>query len=167
VLAPGGDHILASSFWESVYPTEDLIYVENTLKDVLTRYRSKLDPKKIYAVGFSSGGLFSWNLMVKYGGTVFAGISNVMGGVQWSPNTYTGYLQVTNRNLVCPTLILTGTNDNHLEMCKKAAEFAKDVFPVTLQILEGVSHSYTPEVLEPLIWNFLKGCELHCSQPLL
>ncbi len=55
VLAPGGDTILSSSFWESVHPTEDLTYVEHTLKDVLFRYRFIVDPRRIYAVGFSSG----------------------------------------------------------------------------------------------------------------
>lgn len=103
--------------------------------------------------------------MVKYGGLVFAGICNIMGGVQWSPNTYTGYLPVVKRDLVCPTLVITGTKDNHLEMCKKAHEFAKDVFPIQLTILEGVPHRYDPDLLEPQVWNFLKDCKLPRSLP--
>ncbi len=103
--------------------------------------------------------------MVKYGGIVFAGICNLMGGVQYSPNTYTGYLPIVKRDFVCPTLILTGTKDNHLDTCQKAHEFAKDIFPVTLQILDGVGHQYDPQLLEPIIWNFLKGCLLPHSLP--
>jgi len=50
-------------------------------------------------------------------------------------------------------------------MCKKAAEFAKDVFPITLEILEAKRHSYDPDLVEPIMWNYLKSCELKRSQP--
>jgi len=67
---------------------------------------------------------------------------------------------------MCPTLIISGTCDVHLSSCKKAAEMAQDSkFPVKLIILEDVAHKYNPDLLEPLVWEFLHGCELKQARP--
>jgi poly(3-hydroxybutyrate) depolymerase len=59
-------------------PGPDIEYIYNVLTDV--KNRMKIDPSKIFACGFSNGGLFTSALSI-HCANIFAAICNYMGGI--------------------------------------------------------------------------------------
>lgn len=166
VKAPPNDFVCAGTFWESVGPSQDLRYVEAVIQDLHERYPGRIDTQRIWAAGFSSGALFSWNVMVKFGGTTFAAVANIMGGVQWSEKADNDFLKPIPGQPTCPLFLISGTNDVHLPTTRKAEEFAKAAgySDIKVEIIQGAYHTYDPSVIEPMVLAWLKTKTLPATQ---
>lgn len=131
-------------FWEIRYPCEDFVYIERILSDFgipcslgqrngiqetpgkLARIR--IDATRVYYMGYSNGAMFSCNVAIRYGGSVFAGICNMMGG--WAGRyKQDGLLNVQYAKHPTPLLIISGTHDTYLPSCKKAQDVFRSWIP--------------------------------------
>lgn len=115
--------------------------------------RLRIDRTRIYFMGYSNGAMFSANVAIRYGGSVFRGICNMMGG--WAGGyPEEGLMDVREAKHPVPMLIVSGTEDTYLSSCKRASElFASVGFSVTLRVLEGTGHVY-PREYEEEVWQF-------------
>lgn len=65
--APGDEFGLGGTFWQSIYPTNDINYVSNVIESVMNLFPDMIDPSRLFFMGFSSGGLFSYPLSILLG----------------------------------------------------------------------------------------------------
>lgn len=76
------DEWRTTAFWElSPYPLEDIAYFDEILEDLHNQKEFKIDPKRIFVIGHSNGGLFTSSLALYNDSTKFAAICNHMGGL--------------------------------------------------------------------------------------
>lgn len=62
--APGDEYGISGCFWQSIYPQDDVRYVDTVLQSVMGLFPGMIDVNRIYFMGFSSGGLFSYPLAI-------------------------------------------------------------------------------------------------------
>lgn len=136
-------------------PEEEFKYFEEILNRLkVEEFKFSVDLDKIYYFGFSNGGIFSSVLLQKYGGNIFAGVCNCMGGfgkqskeVKILPNKEIKPVRV---------LIITSEFDDYKGSCIFAKEyFEKLNFPVEFKLIPKLSHDY-PVGMEQEIWSFFR-----------
>ena len=156
-------------YWEIAHPHADFLYLDTILAHIGIRASSSLaesanwpakyqgrimiDCASVYFMGYSNGAMFSCNVAIRYGCSVFKGICNMMGG--WAggyPDE--GLMDVKEAKYPVPLLLVSGTEDAYLPSCIKARDlFEPAGFPVTVRVLEATSHVY-PRDYEEMVWQF-------------
>ena len=139
-------------YWEIEEPAGDFDYLDSILTYMKKHYADRIDPDRIYFMGYSNGALFSSNVAVHYGGRTFAAICNHCGGFGGQYNEEK-MLQPQTIVAPLPIYILTGVDDAYKESCLKAKElFQAAQCPVQLDVLEGRGHFYYKD-REEFLWT--------------
>lgn len=130
----------------------DVQFTDDAAKFVTAKYRA--DPKRMYAVGHSNGGLFTSDLALK-GTTQWSAIVNHMGGLDGGEK---GELEeafaAADGKRKAPLLIVTAKGDDNRRPCLFAFEqFKSHGWPVDLTDLPG-RHFFASETVS-IIWAFL------------
>ena len=128
-----------------------MYYIESLLADLFALYPI-IDRNRVYCMGFSSGGLFTSNIIIKFSNK-FAAVCNYMGGYQDDEGCLD--LKETKRKEI-PIYLITGTEDCMLDSCEKAKKYYEQngLSNVTYKVLEGKEHDYFPDEIEDDIWSF-------------
>ncbi|UJR16154.1 hypothetical protein I4U23_003065 [Adineta vaga] len=139
-------------YWEIENPKNDIEYLDFIINYMKTTYSNVLNTDRIYFMGYSNGALFSSNVAVHYGGTIFAALCNHCGGFGGRYNEEK-MLQPKDLTAPLPIYILTGVDDAYKESCLKA----KDLFElahcsVTINIMANRGHSYYKD-MEEYLWT--------------
>ncbi|KAH3762859.1 hypothetical protein Pelo_5307 [Pelomyxa schiedti] len=144
-------------------PAEDIEYVDTVLDAIIDQY--SVDPQRIYACGWSTGGMFVSELVLH--SNRFAAVCNIMGGrkchiwghpaPEWNHCGPQWNQKLTNAAHKTPTLLISGTQDVNLRKCLKTKEdLEKCGWPVTYVELPDQSHSAVPERSAD-IWKYLSS----------
>ena len=151
-------------YWEIEEPKGDFDYLDSVLSYMKEQFADRLDPTRIYFMGYSNGALFSSNVAVHYGHRVFAALCNHCGGFggQYNEEKMLSPLTI---DAPLPIYILTGVDDAYYDSCLKAKElFQAARCPVQIDVREGRGHSYYKE-REEYLWThfFLNKDNIPCQ----
>lgn len=126
----------------------DMIYLDSLIEMVFLEYGKDIDMKKVYACGFSNGGLFISDIIVKFP-EIFASCCNYMGGRCKKNFSIESKLKI-------PLLIITGEYDENRNYCEIAyKDFKYSGYDVTFEMIEKQHHKYLANQTIK-IWSFFK-----------
>lgn len=144
--------------------TNDREYLQAVIAQVCELYEDVVDSDRIYAVGFSNGGLFLADYCVN-DASPFAAACNYMGGIDIPPDVLCQELtpeqleQLPKPGLSptkIPFLIVTGTSDDNRGPCHRCYKaFQEGGWDVTFDEIKYARHGvYIDKMRE--VWRFLE-----------
>jgi len=139
-----------SNVWNVDNPSDDIDFVYHTIDDIIFDF--KIDPNRIYAVGFSTGGSFLTQAILELS-DIFSAAANVMGGL--ARHGYIGgVIDDTIRRI--PVAMWAGKDDNMTSFVEAAKRFLEDNgWNVSFNKVSKLSKHNWDKSLEAVIWDWL------------
>jgi predicted esterase len=141
----------------------DRLYVQEVLDFVCKKYRC-IDRRRVYAMGFSVGGLFLCDLLLRSENQMFAAVCNYMGGIDSPP---TGFMLkeeeyktfsiawVPFAKTKTPMWIITGECEDNRWPCLRAkACLEENGWDITFEEMPRAGHEVLAAKTGP-IWTYL------------